>query len=151
MNLGITISNFTFLGATRASSSTSGAREGICLMGEFKKRARLDMKAEGHIPGPLQQKFTPQLWEKAFKECGDPDDEDLNIYEAALLPDTACLSGTKAAPARSTVPCPTQSLSSAGCPQCARPAMQVTVWIDRGKRRLHDGHGNTRWRTTLRT
>lgn len=53
-------------------------------MGEFKKRARLDMKAEGHIPGPLQQKFTPQRWEKAFKECGDPDDEDLNIYEAAL-------------------------------------------------------------------
>lgn len=53
-------------------------------MGEFKKRVRLDMKAEGHIPGPLQKKFTPQRWERAFKECGDPDDEDLNIYEAAL-------------------------------------------------------------------
>lgn len=59
-------------------------RNGICVMGEFKKRARLDMKAEGHIPGPLQKKFTPQRWEKAFKECGDPDDEDLGLYVAAL-------------------------------------------------------------------
>src|SRR4051812_29723517 len=58
--------------------------KGICVMGDFKKRARLDMKAEGHIPGPLQKKFTPQRWEKAFKECGDPDDEDRSIYEAAL-------------------------------------------------------------------
>lgn len=53
-------------------------------MGEFTRRARLDMKAEGHIPGPLQKKFTTQRWEKAFKECGDPDDEDLSLYEAAL-------------------------------------------------------------------
>ena len=66
-------------------------------------------------------------------------------------------SGTKAAPARSaaptamsTAPRATQGRSSDGCPQCARPAMQITVWIDRCKRRLHDGHGHTRWRSALR-
>ena len=66
-------------------------------------------------------------------------------------------SGTKASPARSMAPATmstaaraTQGLSSAGCPQCARPAMQITMQIDRCKRRLHDGHGNTRWRSTLR-
>jgi len=67
-------------------------------------------------------------------------------------------SDTKAAPARSKAPATmspapytTQGSSSDGGPQCARPAMQITVWIDRCKRRLHDGHGNTRWRSTLRT
>lgn len=59
-------------------------RNGICVLGEFKKRARLDMKAEGHIPGPLQKIFTPQRWEKAFKECGDPDEKNLGLYEAAI-------------------------------------------------------------------
>jgi hypothetical protein len=67
-------------------------------------------------------------------------------------------SGTKASPARSTAPATmspapraTQGRASDGYPQCARPAMQITVWIDRCKRRSHDGHGNTRWRSTLRT
>lgn len=54
-------------------------------MGEFVRRVRLDIKAEGHIPGPLQRNFTPQRWKKGFEDAGAPDEDDKDVFTAALV------------------------------------------------------------------
>lgn len=53
-------------------------------MGEFTRRAQLDLRDAQHIPGPLQRKFTPQRWATAFQGCGQTDADDQRIYDAAL-------------------------------------------------------------------
>jgi len=53
-------------------------------MGEFAKRVRLDINVAGHVPGPLQRKFTAERWRLAFEGAGVLDDEDKRLYAAAL-------------------------------------------------------------------
>lgn len=49
-------------------------------MGEFTRQVQNDK-----VPGPLRRKFTPAGWKKQFESFAEPDQQDQNVYAAALV------------------------------------------------------------------
>lgn len=49
-------------------------------MGEFTRQVQSDK-----VPGPLRRKFTPAGWKKQFESFAEPDEQDQNVYAAALV------------------------------------------------------------------